>query len=105
MNKHTTAPDVYWEKVEGSGVRKTKVRRCEIHTHTSWTGTCDTIPVVYYESIKRELNKKLILECRCDARLKSKAEGSTRLAYTEKFVWWTGSCDTNSVTLSQGLLF
>ena len=34
---------------------------------------------VYYESIKRELNKRLIFECRCDARLKAKAEGSTRL--------------------------
>ena len=37
---------------------------------------------VYYESIKRKLNKRLILDCRCDARLKAKAEGSTRLAYT-----------------------
>ena len=37
---------------------------------------------VYYESIKRELNKRLIFECRCDSRLKAKAEGSTRLAYT-----------------------
>ena len=32
--------------------------------------------VVYYESIKRELNKRLIFECRCDARLNAKAEGS-----------------------------
>ncbi len=38
--------------------------------------------VVYYESIKRELNKRLIFECRCDPRLKSKDEGSTRLTYT-----------------------
>ncbi len=37
---------------------------------------------VYYESIKRELNKRLILEFRCDGRLKAKAEGSTRLTYT-----------------------
>ena len=28
--------------------------------------------VVYYESIKRELNKRLIFECRCDARLKKR---------------------------------
>ena len=39
-------------------------------------------PVVYYESIKRELNKRLIFDSRCDARLKAKAEGCTRLAYT-----------------------
>jgi hypothetical protein len=38
---------------------------------------------VYYETIKRELNnKRLIYECRCDERLKAKAERSTRLAYT-----------------------
>ena len=27
---------------------------------------------VYYESIKREPNKRLIFECRCDGRLKVK---------------------------------
>ena len=37
--------------------------------------------IVYYESIKRELNKRLIFDSRCDARLKAKAEGSTRLAH------------------------
>jgi hypothetical protein len=37
---------------------------------------------VYYETINRELNKRLIHECRCDERLKVKAGGSTRLAYT-----------------------
>ncbi len=36
---------------------------------------------VYYESMKRELNKRLLLECRCDTRLKSKVEGSTRLTW------------------------
>ena len=38
--------------------------------------------VVYYESIKRELKRSPIYECRCDERLKTKAEESTRLAYT-----------------------
>ena len=38
--------------------------------------------VVYYESIKRELKTKLIHECRCDERLKTKVEESTRLACT-----------------------
>ena len=37
---------------------------------------------VYYESIKWELNKRLIFDSRCDARLNAKAEGCTRLAYT-----------------------
>ena len=37
---------------------------------------------VYYESIKRELSKRLTCECQCDVRLKAKAEGSTLLAYT-----------------------
>ena len=36
----------------------------------------------YYESIKIELNIRLIYECRCDERLKGKSEGSTRLGYT-----------------------
>ena len=31
---------------------------------------------------KRELNRRLIYECRCDERLKVKDEGSTRLTYT-----------------------
>ncbi len=35
--------------------------------------------VVYFESIKIELNKRLIYECRCDERLKAKTERSTRL--------------------------
>ena len=39
---------------------------------------------VYYETITRELNKRLIYECRCDERLKAKAEGSTCLSYTLK---------------------
>ncbi len=38
--------------------------------------------VVYYESIKRELKIKPIYECRCDERLKTKSEESTRLGYT-----------------------
>jgi hypothetical protein len=30
--------------------------------------------IVYYYVIKRELNRRLIYECRCDERLKAKAE-------------------------------
>ncbi len=37
---------------------------------------------VYYESIKWDLNIKLISECRCDERLKTKVEESTRLTHT-----------------------
>ncbi len=37
---------------------------------------------VYYETIKREVKKRLTYECRCDERLKVKAERSTRLGYT-----------------------
>jgi hypothetical protein len=36
----------------------------------------------YCETIKRELNKRLIYECRCNERLKVKGEGSTCLEYT-----------------------
>ena len=40
------------------------------------------ISFVYYESIKRELNKRLIFDSRCDERLNVKSEGCTRLTYT-----------------------
>ena len=46
------------------------------------TGTPKDRDFVYYESIKRELNKRLMFDSRCDARLKGKPEGSTRLTYT-----------------------
>ena len=38
--------------------------------------------VVYYESIKRELQIRPIYECRCDERLQTKAKEFTLLAYT-----------------------
>ncbi len=37
---------------------------------------------IYYESIKRELQIKRMSECRCDERLRTKPEESTRLTYT-----------------------
>ena len=40
---------------------------------------------VYYETIRREIHRRLIYECRCDERLKTKVEGSTRLTYTGLF--------------------
>ncbi len=40
---------------------------------------------VYYESRKRELKTRPIYECRCNERLKSKGEKSTRLPYTGLF--------------------
>jgi hypothetical protein len=39
--------------------------------------------VVYYESIKQELKTKPIYECRCDERLKTRVEESTRLTFTQ----------------------
>ena len=41
------------------------------------------IRVVYCESIKRGLKTRPTYEFRCDERLKTKPEESTRLAYTE----------------------
>jgi hypothetical protein len=38
--------------------------------------------VVYYESIKRDLKIKSIYECRCDERLQTKTREVTRLTYT-----------------------
>ncbi len=67
--------------------------------------------LVYYESIKRELKRRLIYEYRCDERLKTKNEESTRLTDTglvvklehlktktrlkdEKFASVRGECET-----------
>ena len=36
----------------------------------------------YYESIKREVKKRPIYGCRCDERLKTQAQESTRLTCT-----------------------
>jgi hypothetical protein len=38
--------------------------------------------LVYYESTNRELKRRLIYEYRCDERLKTKNEESTRLTDT-----------------------
>ncbi len=38
--------------------------------------------VIYYESIKREIKRRLIYEYRCDERLKTKEEESIRLVDT-----------------------
>ncbi len=43
---------------------------------------------VYYESIKRDLKRRLIYEYRCDERLKTKNEESTRLTDKEEFVYY-----------------
>ena len=51
-------------------------RSCEISEE-------EAVRLVYHEWIKRELKSSiLIYECRCNARLKGKGEGSTRLTYT-----------------------
>jgi hypothetical protein len=50
--------------------------------HSRFLPSLGWILWVYYESIKRERKSRPIYEWRCDERLKTKAEGSTRLAYT-----------------------
>ena len=47
-----------------------------------WSEDSGKLLFVYYESIKRELKRRLIYEYRCDERLKTKTEESTRLTYT-----------------------
>jgi hypothetical protein len=41
-----------------------------------------TVTSICHESMKRELKTRPIYECRCDERLKTKDEESTRLTYT-----------------------
>jgi hypothetical protein len=53
---------------------------------------------VSYESIKRELKIRPTYDCRCDERLKTKGEDSTRLVYT-----WVGRVE-KIVSLVSGLM-
>ena len=46
------------------------------------SGVQSEMVVVYFESINREVEIKPVYECRCDERLKTKAEEFTRLTYT-----------------------
>ena len=63
---------VYHESIK----RELKRRKRVQGLHVS-----EVMIVVYYETKKWELNKRLIHECRCDERLKAKAERSARLTY------------------------
>ena len=63
---------------------KTKV---EESTRLPYTGLCqcmEGVKVVYYESLKGALKTKTIYGYRCDERLKTNVEESTRLACTPR---------------------
>ena len=62
------------------GVMKDQKLNLILGIYTSHTHWGDSF--VYSESLKRELKRRLIYECRCDERLKTKTEESTRLTYT-----------------------
>jgi hypothetical protein len=50
---------------------------------------------MHYETIQRnKLNKGIVYECRCDARLKAKAEGSTCLDTEILFIFF---CEGQSI--------
>jgi hypothetical protein len=59
-------------------VRSTLFLNCRVKT----TRRCDRFFVVCYESIKRELKRRLVYGYRCDERLKTQNEESTRLVDT-----------------------
>ena len=58
-----------------------RVGVCMLCTYVSEEWGNITYLVVYYETIKRELNKRLIYECRCDERLNTKVERSTQMVW------------------------
>jgi hypothetical protein len=79
--------------------KQLSVREHDKHSTYSWTrcttscglfrpdhclafSVSDSLCTFSYESIKRDLKTKLIYECRCDERLKTKVEESRRLTYT-----------------------
>ena len=76
------------EEVEGVGVMKDEVLKLEeIEVPHTLGGSVrsyddDISLVVYYEVIRRDLNRRRIYECRFDERLKGKDERSTLLTYT-----------------------
>jgi hypothetical protein len=45
-------------------------------------GNLSVILIYYYETIKREIKRRLVYEYRCDEKLKTKTEESTRLGDT-----------------------
>ena len=47
-----------------------------------WRIHIHTVVRIYYESRKREVKTRPMYECRCDERLKTKSEKSTRRSYT-----------------------
>jgi hypothetical protein len=57
---------------------KLKLRNLHASYTLGWSWNFE----VYYESRKRELQRRLINEGRCDERLKVKVEESTCLTYT-----------------------
>ncbi len=67
---------------------KSLTHKAEGSTRLTYTGFNDNTfvahgpDVVYYETINREVNKRLLYECRCDERRNHKVERSTRLSYT-----------------------
>jgi hypothetical protein len=62
--------------------RKEDVALKEVARPRLCCGTTYLKLVVYYESLKRDLQTKTIYGCRCDERLKTNVEESTRLTYT-----------------------
>jgi hypothetical protein len=69
-----------------SGLRANSVLSPASLIHWVTTGTHKE-EIVYYESIKREIQRRPIYECRYDERLKTKTDGSTRLTYTGLRCW------------------
>ncbi len=67
------------------------------------------VSVVYYETIKRDLNRRLIYECRCDERLKVKGESYLLLnmnrlneSYSSRIPIYECRCDERLKTKSEG---
>ena len=57
--------------------------------------------VVYYESLNRELKTKPLYEFRCDERLKTKVEESTRLAYPVRLFMKLNFKNPQTVSISR----
>jgi hypothetical protein len=58
-----------------------KTNALSIHNKQHQGCSTEDFLVVYHESLRRDLKTKPINECRCDDRLKTRVEESTRLGF------------------------
>jgi hypothetical protein len=81
---------LWWKMGASSNLRPDMQLQSNFQGHVTWVDhncsgdsrNSEIVFLYYEEGGQRDLNTRLIYECRCDERLKAKTERSTRLTYT-----------------------